>query len=180
MGNGDHTLTATAIIDGEESTPSEGVSVNITLNCPPTIIDPADGTTTECEQPLTLSGTFDSSVFNSVEIFVDGNSVGFAELNGDNWSFTVPAELVTEGSHTFVAEASTGGSEPFTSQSAPITVTAECPAPPPPPPAPPEPEPEPANLRTSTTCSNQMNQHNLQHQHQHQHQHQRQVSLYKL
>ena len=37
LGNGDFTLTATAIIDGQESSPSEGVFVNITLDCPPTI-----------------------------------------------------------------------------------------------------------------------------------------------
>src|SRR5512145_697826 len=143
--NSPHTFTATAIIGGDESTESDGVTITIIFDCPPIITEPADGATTECEQSLTLSGTFDSSVFNNVEIFVDGNSVGFAELNADNWSFTVPAELLTEGSHTFVAEASTGGPEPFTSQSAPITVTAECPAPPPPPapePAPDEPAPD--------------------------------------
>ena len=40
LGNGDFTLTATAIIDGQESSPSEGASVNITLDCPPTITAP--------------------------------------------------------------------------------------------------------------------------------------------
>ena len=51
-------------------------------------------------------------------------------LDGNNWSFTIPAEFLGEGTHTIVAEASTGGSEPFTSESAPITITAECPPPP--------------------------------------------------
>ena len=130
LGNGEHTIVATAVIDGEESSESEAVTFTITLDCPPVIDDPADGTTIECEAPLTVSGTFDSNTFTSVEIFVDGNSAGFAELDGDNWSFTIPAEFLGEGTHTIVAEASTGGSEPFTSESAPITITAECPPPP--------------------------------------------------
>jgi subtilisin family serine protease len=130
LGNGDFTFTATAVIDENESSPSNEVVVNIDLDCPPVIVDPPDGTTVACEEPLTVSGTFDSSTFNSVEIFVDGNSAGFAELDGDTWTFTIPAEFLGEGTHTIVAEASTGGSEPFTSESTPITVTAECPPPP--------------------------------------------------
>ena len=126
LGDGTFTLIATA--NGIDTN-----TIQVTIDCPaaPTTIDePTDGTTIDCDQPLTLSGTFDSSTFSEVEIFVDGNSAGFAELNGDNWSFVVPAELLGEGSHTFVARASTGGSEPFTSESEPVTLTAECPPPP--------------------------------------------------
>ena len=126
LGDGEHTLIAT--VNGADNTNE----ITVTIDCPAlptTIDDPAAGTTIGCDQPLTVSGTFDSNVFNSVELFVDGNSVGFADLNGDNWSITVPAEVLGEGSHTLVAEASTGGSEPFTSESDPITVTAECPPP---------------------------------------------------
>ncbi|HTH22080.1 MAG TPA: S8 family serine peptidase, partial [Nitrososphaeraceae archaeon] len=126
LGDGTFTLIATA--NGIDTN-----TIQVTIDCPaaPTTIDePTDGTTIDCDQPLTLSGTFDSSTFSEVEIFVDGNSAGFAELNGDNWSFVVPAELLGEGSHIFVARASTGGSEPFTSESEPVTLTAECPPPP--------------------------------------------------
>jgi hypothetical protein len=42
----------------------------------------------------------------------------------------ISADLLGEGDHTIIAEASTGGSEPFTEESGPITVTAECPPPP--------------------------------------------------
>ncbi|MGE5685409.1 MAG: S8 family serine peptidase, partial [Nitrososphaerota archaeon] len=129
--SGEFTLVAKAELDGEEDVVS--APVTLTIDCPeaPTTIDePADGTTIDCEEALTVSGTFDSSAFIEVEIFVDGNSVGFAELDGDNWSFEVPANLLTEGSHTIVAIASTGESEPNTSESNSITVTAECPPPP--------------------------------------------------
>ena len=131
---GTFTLIAEVDPDGEGEGSSEDTNtVEINIDCPEaptTIDDPADGTTTECEAPLTVSGTFDGNAFSSVEIFVDGNSAGFAELDGDNWSFTIPAEFLGEGSHTIVAEASTGGSEPDTSESAPISITAECPPPP--------------------------------------------------
>ena len=136
LGEGTFTIVAQGVQnEGEENEERSELSEAVTLEidcpaAPTTIDDPADGTTTECESPLTVSGTFDSSTFNSVEIFVDGNSAGFAELNGDTWTFTIPAEFLGEGTHTIVAEASTGGSEPFTSQSDPITVTAECPPPP--------------------------------------------------
>ena len=56
--------------------------------------------------------------------------MGFAESDGETWTFTIPAEFVGEGDHTIVAEASEGGSEPATSESEPITITAECPPPP--------------------------------------------------
>ena len=124
-------LSAKGVIGTEESEESEGVTLEIDCpEAPTTIDDPADGTTTECEEPLIVSGTFDSNTFSSVEIFVDGNSAGFAELDGDTWTFTIPAEFLGEGTHTIVAEASTGGSEPDTSESAPISITAECPPPP--------------------------------------------------
>ena len=57
LGHGNFTLTATAIIDGQESSPSEGASVNITLDCPPTITAPE--TVTDCED-FTVSGTAES------------------------------------------------------------------------------------------------------------------------
>ena len=134
-GEGQITLVARAIqnegTENEETSDSDPFI--LTIDCPEaptTIDDPADGTTTECEEPLMVSGTFDGNTFSSVEIFVDGNSAGFAELDGDNWSFTIPAEFLGEGTHTIVAEASTGGSEPDTSESDPISITAECPPPP--------------------------------------------------
>ena len=81
LGEGTHTLVAKGVIGTEESEESEGVTLEIDCpEAPTTIDDPADGTTTECEEPLVVSGTFDSNTFSSVEIFVDGNSAGFAEL----------------------------------------------------------------------------------------------------
>ena len=105
LGDGTFTIVVKAVIGGEES--AESNPVTLTIDCPEvatTIDDPADGTTIDCEEDLTVSGTFDSETFNSVEIFVDGESAGFAELDGDNWSFVIPADLLGEGDHTIVAE----------------------------------------------------------------------------
>ena len=54
-----HTITATAIIGGDESDPSAGVSITIIFNCPPIITTPEDGDTitSNCEDLITVSGT---------------------------------------------------------------------------------------------------------------------------
>src|SRR4029078_5187619 len=60
LGDGTFTLIATA--NGIDTN-----TIQVTIDCPAaptTIEEPADGTTIGCEQPLTLSGTFDSSTFN--------------------------------------------------------------------------------------------------------------------
>ena len=64
---------------------------------------------------------------SSVTLFFDDIELeGEATLDGDNWSFEIPAEFLTEGEHTIFARVSEGGAEPFISDSETITITVEC------------------------------------------------------
>jgi hypothetical protein len=134
LSEGEHTIYVVASQDdcGGDDCEITSSPIEIIIECedPVTIDPPEGGTTIDCEEDLTITGDIDPEAgFVSVEIFVDGESAGFAVINedGDGWSFEVPADLLTEGDHTIIAEASTGGGEPFTPESDPLFITVECP-----------------------------------------------------
>ena len=132
MGNGDFTLTATAIIDGQESSPSEGASVNITLDCPPTITAPE--TVTDCED-FTVSGTTDPAT-TQINLYIDGNlftSTTDITPGGEGepatWEIildpTDPA--LGNGDFTLTATAIIDGQESSPSEGASVNITLDCP-----------------------------------------------------
>ena len=92
MGNGEHTIVATAVIDGEESSESEAVTFTITLDCPPVITDFPQETVTECED-FTISGTTDPAT-TTVNLYegetLIGSTTTITPGDGDStWSITI-------------------------------------------------------------------------------------------
>ncbi len=128
LADGDHTVTATAT-DAVGNTSPESTPVTVTVDTtadPPVITSPADGSSTNDSTP-TITGTAEPGA--SVEVFVDGTSVGTATADGTGaWTFT-PTTPLADGDHTITA-VQTDPSGNVSAPSAPIVVTVDT-APPP-------------------------------------------------
>ncbi|WP_461472475.1 Ig-like domain-containing protein [Microbacterium sp. HJ5] len=105
LANGPHTAVATATdAVGNESLPSGEVDFVIDATAPPapTVVEPADGSTTTDTTPV-ISGTAEPN--STVTVIIDGVSIGTtpAGPTGD-WTFSTTTPL-TEGEHTVTATA---------------------------------------------------------------------------
>ncbi len=127
LAEGTFAITAVAIdAAGNESQASEALSLTVDLSAPNAPADIAldensvNGISdihTNIETP-TINGTTDADT-QSVEVFVGGQSVGFAEIDDTAWNFTFAEGDLTEGSNTITARATdeagneSGSSDPF-------------------------------------------------------------------
>ena len=130
LGNGEHTIVATAVIDGEESSESEAVTFTITLDCPPVITDFPEETVTECED-FTISGTTDPAT-TTVNLYegetLIGSTTTITPGDGDStWSITIDPTVLGNGEHTIVATAVIDGEESSESEAVTFTITLDCP-----------------------------------------------------
>ena len=101
---GPHDVTAAQTVNGAESpsTPVRAFSVDTTAPDAPVVTDPADGSSTNDVTP-TYAGTAEPG--STVEVFVDGSSIGTTTVDGaGDWSLDQPADLA-EGEHEVYATA---------------------------------------------------------------------------
>ncbi len=113
LGNGEHTIVATAVIDGQESSASNEVIVNIDMDCPPTITDFPESVT-DCDD-FTISGTTDPAT-TTVNLYegetLIGSTTTITPGDGDStWSITIDPTVLGNGEHTIVATAVIDGQE---------------------------------------------------------------------
>ena len=100
---GNHTVNATATDAAGNTSPTSATNtftIDTTPPGAPVVITPANGSTTNDATPE-ITGTAEAGA--SVEVFVDGASVGTTTAAGDgSWSFT-PTTPLTNGAHSAYA-----------------------------------------------------------------------------
>lgn len=130
LAGGPHVATAVQTVGGTASAVSAPVNfiVDATAPAPPVIVSPADGSLLSDDTPP-ISGTAEADA--TVEVFVDGTSIGNTVANGlGEWSLT-PATPLTDGSHTAIATATdAAGNDSGDSNEVTFTIDATAPAPP--------------------------------------------------
>lgn len=105
LGDGDHLVSATQIDPaGNESVPSNEVSFTIDTEAPepPAVTEPTAGSTVADQTP-TITGT--GEIGATVEVFVDGESIGTTTVDPDGtWTIDVPDDrALSDGGHTVFA-----------------------------------------------------------------------------
>ncbi|MBR7743715.1 hypothetical protein KC207_10480 [Phycicoccus sp. BSK3Z-2] len=104
LAEGSHEVTATQTVNGAESPPTPVRTFVVDLTAPdaPVVTDPADGSSTNDTTP-TYVGTAEAD--SSVEVFVDGASIGTTQADGDgNWTID-GTDPLGAGDHTVYATA---------------------------------------------------------------------------
>ncbi|WP_127473451.1 Ig-like domain-containing protein [Microbacterium sulfonylureivorans] len=104
LAEGPHVATAIQTVAGTPSAPSVPVNFVVDATAPPApvITAPADGSTTNDTTP-DIVGTAEAD--STVEVFIDGASVGTTTADGTGaWTFT-PTTPLGDGEHTAVATA---------------------------------------------------------------------------
>ena len=104
LSGGAHTASAIQTVAGTPSEPSAVVNFVVDATAPPApvISSPVDGALLGDSTP-TISGTAEANT--TIEVFIDGSSIGTAPVDGSgNWSLT-PATPLVDGPHSAVARA---------------------------------------------------------------------------
>lgn len=102
---GAHSVVATQSLGASTSPDSNevGFTIDATAPAPPLVVTPADGSLITDNTP-TVTGTAEPD--STVEVFIDGASIGTTTTSGGgNWSLVTPSSL-SEGTHTVSAIAS--------------------------------------------------------------------------
>jgi large repetitive protein len=94
------------LVTNEGGTSAVAATDKFTYVAPPAVTSPAAGSTVASPTP-TYTGT--ASAGSTVELFVDGASIGNASVSGTNWTLAQPSPLAASASHQVYAAATLNG-----------------------------------------------------------------------
>ncbi|MBF2079997.1 MAG: DUF4347 domain-containing protein [Synechococcales cyanobacterium T60_A2020_003] len=126
IADGNHTITATAT-DAAGNTSPDSSALDITIDSTPPAAPVVLTTGTTNDSTPTITGTAEPG--STVDVLVDGTSVGTATADGSgNWSFT-PSNAIADGTHTIRATATdAAGNTSALSNQKNITIDATAPS----------------------------------------------------